>query len=62
MGIGITGLLGVTFIALKLAKVIAWRWVWVLAPFWIGAAFLGVLALIALTVAGIRMILERSRP
>ncbi len=28
-------LLGVAFVILKLTHVIAWSWVWVLAPFWI---------------------------
>lgn len=31
-----SALLTVLFIALKLTHVIAWSWVWVLAPFWIG--------------------------
>ncbi len=35
MNIGLTGLLGIAFIVLKLTDVIAWSWVWVLAPFWI---------------------------
>lgn len=30
-------ILGVVFIVLKLCGVIEWSWVWVLAPFWIGA-------------------------
>ena len=29
--------LGIVFIALKLIGLIEWSWVWVLAPFWIGA-------------------------
>jgi hypothetical protein len=33
-GIGIFGLMGVMFIGLKIAGVINWPWVWVLAPFW----------------------------
>ena len=37
-GIGITGLLGVAFIVLKLCKVINWSWLWVLSPFWISMA------------------------
>ena len=28
------GLLGVLFVILKLTHVVAWSWVWVLAPFW----------------------------
>lgn len=33
-GIGMTGLLQIAFIVLKLCKVIDWRWWWVLAPTW----------------------------
>jgi len=32
------GLLGIVFITLKLMGVIAWPWLWVLCPFWIGFA------------------------
>ena len=32
------GLLTCVFILLKLCKVIAWSWIWVLAPFWAGFA------------------------
>ena len=35
-GIGVTGLLGVAFVVLKLCGVINWSWLWVLSPFWIG--------------------------
>lgn len=31
-GIGFTGLLTIVFIVLKLTKVIAWSWFWVLSP------------------------------
>lgn len=34
-GIGFFGLLTIAFIVLKLCKVIAWSWLWVLAPLWI---------------------------
>jgi hypothetical protein len=34
-GIGFCGLLTIVFITLKLTKVIAWSWFWVLAPVWI---------------------------
>ena len=36
-GIGFCGLLTVAFIVLKLAGVINWSWLWVLAPLWIPA-------------------------
>lgn len=46
-GIGFTGLLTIVFIVLKLTKVIAWSWLWVLSPIWISALI--VIALLALT-------------
>jgi len=33
-GIGVTGLLGVAFVVLKLTNTIDWSWWWVLCPFW----------------------------
>lgn len=38
MRIGFYGLLALLFIGLKLANVIAWSWLWVLAPLWVPAA------------------------
>ena len=35
-GIGFCGLLTIVFITLKLCGVIAWSWLWVLSPLWIG--------------------------
>lgn len=37
-GIGFCSLLTVLFIGLKLTGHIAWSWVWVLSPLWIGTA------------------------
>ena len=34
----VPALLGVAFVILKLCKVIAWPWIWVVAPFWIPLA------------------------
>lgn len=34
-GIGLADVLLVVFVVLKLTGVIAWSWVWVLAPLWI---------------------------
>ncbi len=34
-GIGLTGVLLIVFIVLKLCGVIQWSWWWVLSPFWI---------------------------
>lgn len=39
-GIGFGSLLTIVFIVLKLMGVIAWSWVWVLAPTWIPIAIL----------------------
>ena len=50
-GIGFTGLLTITFITLKLTGVVAWSWVWVLAPVWISVVIL--LVLLFLLVVGI---------
>jgi len=35
MQIGFAGLLTLVFVILKLTKVIAWSWLWVLSPAWI---------------------------
>lgn len=35
-GIGFLDALQLVFIVLKLCKVINWRWIWVLAPLWVG--------------------------
>lgn len=36
MSIGIGGALFLVFLVLKLCGVIAWSWLWVTAPLWIG--------------------------
>ncbi len=46
-GIGFTGLLTIVFIVLKLTKVIAWSWAWVLSPIWIPIAVLLFLLIIS---------------
>jgi hypothetical protein len=38
MNIGFAGLLTLIFIVLKLTEVVAWSWLWVLSPLWIGFA------------------------
>jgi len=45
-GIGFTGLLGITFIVLKLTGVVTWSWWWVLAPLWIPAIIVAIILLI----------------
>jgi len=46
-GIGFTGALTITFIVLKICKVITRSWIWVLSPLWI------VTAIYLLVIAGI---------
>jgi hypothetical protein len=53
-GIGFCGLLTVLFIGLKLTGHIAWSWLWVLSPLWIGTAVaLAVLLLFGLFAAAV---------
>ena len=47
-------LLAIVFITLKLCKVIAWSWLWVLSPIWIPIA----IALAALAIFGIILFFE----
>jgi hypothetical protein len=54
-GISFTGALTITFIVLKLCKVISWSWVWVLSPLWIGLC----LGIVMLIVYGIILLIKR---
>lgn len=60
----ILGTLGVLFVAFKLAGVIAWPWVWVLAPFWVPlalmVAFFGVIVIVSVVSVLIEMAKERE--
>ena len=56
----IAGLLGVAFVVLKLTGVIAWSWVWVLAPFWIPIALVIGFVLIGALVAVVLWALDRK--
>lgn len=55
-GIGFCGLLTIAFIVLKLCGVIAWSWVWVLAPLWISW---GLTLMIVIVVAIIKYVCTR---
>lgn len=54
MQVGFLSLLTILFIGLKLGGVIAWSWLWVLSPLWIGFAIIGfiifVMAIIAVII------------
>lgn len=45
------GLLGIAFVVLRLCGVIAWPWVWVLAPFWMPIALALIICIIILILA-----------
>lgn len=47
MNIGFCGLLTLIFVTLKLTGYIAWSWVWVLSPMWIGFLFVVVILILA---------------
>lgn len=45
------GLLGIAFVVLRLCGVIAWPWVWVLAPFWVPLALALIICIVILILA-----------
>lgn len=52
-GIGVFGLLGIVFVALKLTDVIDWSWWWVTLPFWGGAVLVVAIIAVVITVTAI---------
>lgn len=52
--VGAAFLLFLVFLVLKLTGVIAWSWLWVLAPLWIPLALAVLVVVIGLIVLGIR--------
>lgn len=50
-GFPLFGILGIVFIILKLTNVVAWSWLWVLAPFWLPVLIVLPIAIIVLLVA-----------
>jgi len=60
-GVGVFGLLGVVFVALKLTGYIDWSWWWVTAPFWAGFALVLAILLIIGTMALVVWFLDRPR-
>jgi len=53
-GIGFVGALQITFVVLKLCKVIDWSWWWVLSPIWISTALTILVVLIGNIVIYVR--------
>lgn len=59
MQIGFTGILAIVFITLKLTGSIAWSWLWVLSPLWIGV----VLWLVAFAaICGFYLVRDWNKP
>ena len=52
MKIGFCSLLTIVFIVLKLCGIIAWPWVWVLAPLWI-TVLVGIVAIVIITIVAL---------
>lgn len=61
MNVGIPGLLGLVFVTLKLTGVIAWSWLWVLAPFWIPVGIVAVLFLLSVVCLGLDSFIAESK-
>lgn len=59
-GVGFCGLLCITFIVLKLCKVIDWSWWLVLAPIWIPIAFFILVVGIVAGFCGIRKLFRNK--
>ncbi len=52
-GMGISSVVGIVFIILKLVGVIEWSWWWVTLPLWGGIVLLGVLLVVLLILTAI---------
>lgn len=59
MKLGFFSALGLLFIGLKLADIITWSWLWVLTPFWIVPAVIGLIVLVGATAGILEVFLER---
>lgn len=55
-GIGFFGCLTLIFIVLKLTRVIAWSWLWVLSPIWIPIVIVAVITVLIFIFNVIRII------
>lgn len=59
-GIGVLGLLGVLFVALKLTGFIDWSWWYVTLPFWGGLAVVLSIGLVALIIYSIIVLVGKK--
>lgn len=46
-GVGISTVIGIVFVILKLCGLIDWSWVWVLCPFWLPVVLILLVILLA---------------
>ena len=60
IGVGLNGLLFITFLVLKLTQVIDWSWWWITAPLWIPLA-LGIIVLIFSTIRLVRTVKKNNK-
>lgn len=58
-GLGISGVLTIVFVVLKLVGVINWSWLWVLAPLWISIALALILFGVGLVLTLVVKLIER---
>ena len=58
-GIGLTSLLTIVFVVLKLAGVIDWSWWWVFAPLWIGVPL--ALTVLLIVIVGLLFAASKQR-
>lgn len=61
MRLGLCGVLFIVFLTLKLAGVIAWSWLWVTAPLWIGFIVGAAIIVILVLIGAISEELRRSK-
>jgi hypothetical protein len=59
-GIGVTGLLGVVFVTLKLLGKIEWSWWYVTMPFWIGIVIVFTIILFWLAYEAVKIIINHK--
>ena len=53
-------ILTILFVILKLTGVIAWKWIWVFAPLWIGSALFAVFGILGLLGIGAFALFNRK--
>jgi len=50
-GLGLSSVLFVVFLILKLTNVIDWRWIWVFSPIWIAVALVALVIIVVVVFA-----------